>query len=70
MPDRKQDDSQTGKFQSVEDEPENVHQTEPPAASPQMPDATGSTTGILHAYHEGSDDQAERDEDQPAENAG
>lgn len=67
MPDRKQDASQTGKYQTIDDEPENVHQTEPPATSPEMPDSSGSTTGILRAYHEGTDEQAQRDEDQPAE---
>lgn len=67
MPDPEQD-SRTGQYQAVDDEPKLKRDSEHPTSLPEMPDLAGSRTGILRAYHEGADETANRDEDQPAEN--
>lgn len=66
MQDRKQDSSQTGTYQPIKDEPQISRGNDRPTTLPELPDSTGSATGILRASHEGIDETADRDEDQPA----
>lgn len=69
MSERKQEPSHTGQYHPVEDEPKLSREAKRPTSLPELPDLKGSATGVLRAYHEGADETAERDEDQPAEQA-